>query len=250
MVYWYLKKLIHDNILLLRFIFYESDNNFQSIVIIFIQVPVVRKYQINKRKRNMCTEAINDVHRMLEGLELVFDDEKDRHNENSGSQHADMLECIRPKSELDVIVHGHGATARTISGWNTAASACQKLVAMLRTKMKACVVHIGGDFNVDDDQQLVARAYFEYNQQFHLQKNTMAKNERDLRRVLAREDPSRMATDTRTTADSRTTARVLTREQSKRNSDDIVKWSVAPKDTDDAKRTRKPISFRKSRIIV
>lgn len=133
-----------------------------------------------------------------------------------------------------------------------AARACNKLVARLYAKVKSCMMHIGGDFDADDDQQLVARAYFEYHQQHQLQLATMetkdryerSRNRRDADAGVAAADRELMA------AHARAGAGILTREQTKRQADDIARWFSSPKDTDDALRSRKPISFRKSRIVV
>lgn len=140
---------------------------------------------------------------------------------------------------------------------HSAVDACWKLVAKLYAKVKACVVHIGGDFDVTDHEQLVARAYFEYNQQYQLQRVALEKMRRNQRaRPMFSPDgddgewENEMGSHDGETTTSRAVAGIKTRVQAKQEADDIVQWFLKPRDTDDAMRTRKPISFRKSWIIV
>lgn len=210
---------------------------------------MVRKYQINRAKLSICNDAMHDVHLLLgQGLKLMYDD-VDYHgnaadnDDGDGSQDAAVC-TLQEKSEFDNIVYG-----KHFSNLETGVIGCRKLVPVLRAKVKVIMKHIGDNFDVAGERQLVARANFEFSQQFNYQKNKLSKKNRDRRKMRTAADDTQKAIDERD-ASARIPTEVLTREQRKQLSNDIVKFSVMPKDTDDAKRTRKPISFRKSRIVL
>ncbi|VVC26669.1 Hypothetical protein CINCED_3A014946 [Cinara cedri] len=217
------------------------------------QVPVVRKYQLRKKNQTECTRATMDAHRMLESLQLSI-------GVDSGGVTVGNVPCALVSEAADRDDRRNCRSSR-ISG----VDACRKLVAVLHAKVKACMVHIGGGFDATDDKQLAARAYFEYNQQYHVQRAALEKKLRLQRTRLKQlssdgdgdgdgdgENEMTIKADKSKTAiaTARAAAGLKTREQAKQESEAIVEWFMTPKDSDDAKRTRKPISFRRSRIIV
>lgn len=123
------------------------------------------------------------------------------------------------------------------------------------------MVHIGGHFDADDDNQLLARAYFAYNRQCQWRRRRAAGPRST---PLAVADAANDAADDDDGGgggggggDDASAAAVatggdgpVTREQTKRRADDIVRYFTTPRDTDDARRTRRPISFRRSRIVI
>lgn len=204
-----------------------------------------------------------DARWMVEGLQLttlVGNDDDDDDNVT-----ADTLPCGSSSKIVDVCYPKRRvcdaaavATAAAAYTEHSAVDACRKLVVTLYAKVKACVVHIGGDFDATDDKQLAARAYFEYNQQYQLQRVALEKMRRNQRaRPMFSPDgedggdwENEMGSHDGETTTSRAIAGIKTRVQAKQEADDIVQWFLKPRDTDDAMRTRKPISFRKSWIVV
>lgn len=196
-----------------------------------LQVPVVRKYQLNLLRQTKSTEAITDAREMLKGLCL-------RHVDDNCS----VVNGLPADEPLD-------STPETmeVPGRNPAVDACRKLAETLYIKVKSCMVHIGGTFDVDDENQLMARACFAYDRQTQMQWNVVDTMDRKRRTQphlqLPVENIKGSTTDARVTG-------IMTRVETKQQADDIVRWCITPRDTDDTKRTRKPISFRKSRMVV
>lgn len=235
-------------------------------------MPVLRKYKIYGRNRTKCTEAMIDAHQMLKGLRLFVDggcsggcDVGDLGIDGGiGSGGGDGGSVLTVASSINCgpaletgFTEANDQTAKEYGGGSSdpgrmvAARACRKLVARLYAKVKSCMMHIGGGFNADDDQQLVARAYFEYHQQHQLQLVAMESKDRYQRfQNMRDEDAVEAVTDKKLmVAHARAGAGILTREQTKRQADDIARWYSSPH-TDDVLKSRKPMSFRKSRIVI
>lgn len=208
----------------------------------------MRKFQ--KKKRN--TEWLEHAEHMLEELHL-------RPLDKDGYQiRGDSIDCSPLRSEFDPglpIQTGSRLNNDTaeIDDDNTAVNACWKLVTTLHTKVKACMFHIGNDFDPCDAKQLSARAYFGFNQQYQYHKACVENKDRSKRQVR---QPFKAANGTAVHVPSEDMAAsfqldgILTREQAKQKADEIVQWYLMPKDTDDALMMRKPISFRKSRLLL
>lgn len=185
---------------------------------------------------NKDTEAMMDARQMLEGLRLkpctVLDED---------------CTTVHEPSVVKSIDSAPGCQMVDVSGKNPAVDACRKLSETLYAKVKSCMVHIGSEFDFNDKNQLMARACFAYDRQIQLQWDTAATNDRKRQAQaslqLLVEKAKSSAIDAKATG-------IMTRVQTKQQAEDIVQWCITPKDTDDARRTRKPISFRKSRIVV
>ncbi|XP_060856647.1 uncharacterized protein LOC132934357 [Metopolophium dirhodum] len=200
-------------------------------------VPVVRKYQLHmKNPANKDTESMMDARQMLEGLRLkpctVLDED---------------CTTVHEPSVVKSIDSAPGCRTVDVSGKNPAVDACRKLSETLYAKVKSCMVHIGGVFDANDRNQLMARACFAYDRQTQLQWDTVATKDRKRQARASLQLPVGKAKASVT--DARATG-IMTRVQAKQQAEDIVQWCITPKDTDDARRTRKPISFRQSRIVV
>lgn len=222
---------------------------------------MIRKYQLHMKNRTEYTQSMMDAQMMLEGLELSVDVDDD-----NGGAGADATAGARPSGTSSRVADVCDRQDRICDGTAPAASSqhptvdsCRKLVVKLHAKVKACMVHIGGNFDVTDGKQLAARAYFEFNQQYQLQRHALERK----RRHSAKRSPSDMSIADDGDKDRKNemaeapddtaawaAAGIKTREQAKQKADDIVQWFTTPRDTDAAARTRKPISFRKSWIIV
>lgn len=194
---------------------------------------MVRKWQ--KKKRN--TEGSEDAQLLLENLHLCLNDDEDPAigNHTSCSGEKKMTKYERRDNDTS-----------NFDG-NTVVDVCRELVTTLHTKVKACMYHIGSDFEPTDRKQLAARAYYGFNQQYQYYKASLEK--KDERKLLVRRQALSMVpsihVDTESRADADKFSGILTREQAKQKAVEFVQWHLSPKDTDDAMSTRKPISFRK-----
>lgn len=205
---------------------------------------MVRKFQ--KKKRN--TEWLEDAESMLEELHL-------RQLDNDGSQiRGDSIECSPFRSEYDpglpIQTSNRLNDTSVLDNGNTAVDACRKLVTTLHTKVKACMFHIGNDFDTCDNKQRSARAYFGFNQQYQYHKASVENKDRSKRQVRQSFKAANVTKVNATPEDMASMFQVngiLTREQAKQKADEIVQWYLMPKDTDEALIMRKPLSFRKSR---
>lgn len=222
---------------------------------------MVRKYQMHAKRRTESNETMEDVHEMLAGLCLWS---SAAGSEECSGNEPTMPPCertlptppprgpilaeqpnpddLRRNDDAVATTSGRSPEAKTTIGLNptVAAAFCQTLATTFRAKVKACMRHVGEDFNANDGLQLTARAYYEYNCQYQMEKF------RPWLRVEPTEDWSSAAV-----ADTvEDTTGVTTREQTKLEADNVVRYFQTPRDTDDAKSTRKPISFRKSRIVI
>lgn len=177
-----------------------------------------------------------DARQMLEGLRLkpctVIDED---------------CTTVHEPSVVNSIDSTPGCRTVDVSGRNPAVDACRKLSETLYAKVKSCMVHIGGAFDVNDKNQLMARACFAYDRQMQLQWDTVASKDR---KRQSRDSLQLPVGNVKALAPDAKATGIMTRVQAKQQAEDIVQWCITPKDTDDARRTRKPISFRKSRIVV
>ncbi|XP_060845250.1 uncharacterized protein LOC132924824 [Rhopalosiphum padi] len=197
-------------------------------------VPVVRKYQLHRKNRDMDSEPMMDAQQMLDGLCL-------QHLSVANDDCSTIRQTPTAKS-----IESTSETSN-VFGRNPAVDACRKLSEVLYAKVKSCMVHVGSVFDSGDKKQLMARACFAYDRQTQIQWDVAATTDKKRR---ARDRLQLSVDNIKDSTTNAKTTGIMTRVQTKQQAQDIVQWCITPKDTDDAKRTRKPISFRKSRIVV
>lgn len=202
-----------------------------------LQVPTARRYQACMKNPTKCSETFADAELMLEGLCLGL-----CAGDDDGTADRTRPGTAETASEVEDR-HGHCDTS--CSGWESAMDACRKLVVQVHTKVKSCMAYVGGrHFDETDDKQPVARAYFNAKQQSHIQGAVLRKNEQN------RLTPRRAEGSENDRWTGAAVAGILTREQTKDQAEKIVQWFLTPRDADDALKSRKPISFRKARIVM
>lgn len=223
--------------------------NLKNFIVLFTgQVPTVRKYQQYWKKRNKnLSKSIKDAHQLLKGMHLKA--------AVAGVDEGDVDGSVRtPECRLSDVLEktaaGRNTTGRDVDDGtsegpeNQAVDECRKLADLLLTKVKACIRIIGRDFDTKGDDQLRARTFFGYIQQYQIGKAIQKKKFQDDEHFQLGIEEAAAAVAENSDAAARA-AGILTREQTKRQADDIVQWFVTPRETNDATRkTRKPISFR------
>lgn len=214
-----------------------------SIFILFFsctaQVPPARRYQVCMKNRTKCSETMADAVSMLEGLCLK---KTSCNADGNDYDTSNRTFSSAPETAFTADRRGHN---KNTSGWELAVDACRKLAVEVHTKVKSCMAYVGGrSFDPADRRQLTARAYFTFKQQCHIQNEVLKKKEQN------RPALQKVEVEVKDPWAGAAAAGILTREQMKHQAEEIVQYFLTPKDADNTTKSRKPISFRKARIII